>query len=118
VAGFYDVRGAGDLGYWEGQATLNQFIVCDQFPWQRKLFSKLGLSTEQADALISCPRAQIRAWWTPIEQQVNNPVSDAAAFKHLCPHVVIPDRTKQFWRLPDGYQETRVMDGVSVWSVR
>jgi hypothetical protein len=117
MAGFYNVRDAGDEGYWELQATLNQFIVCDQFPWQRKLFSTLGLSKEQADTLITCPRAQIGAWWAPIQEQINNPVPNERAFKHMCPYVVIPDRTKPFWNLPADYQETRVMDGVSVWSL-
>jgi hypothetical protein len=118
VAPFYDVRGAGDEGYWELQSSENQFIVCEQFPWQTRIFKMLGLSQDQIDGLTGCPRTLINNRWAYVTDAINHPKPDADAFKQICPVVVIPDRTKPYWHLPDGYSETRVMDDTSVWSLK
>ena len=116
--GFYDVRGAGDEGYWELQSSLNQFIVCEQYPLQTKLFRALGLPQDRIDALIGCPRRTIDARWNYVKDAIDRPNPDAEAFKRICPYVVMPDDKKSFWRLPEGYLENRVLDGVSIFSSR
>ena len=99
VSGFYDVRGAGDEGYWELQSSLNQFIVCEQYPLQTKLFRALGLPQDRIDALIGCPRRTIDARWNYVKDAIDRPNPDAEAFKRICPYVVMPDDKKSFWRL-------------------
>jgi hypothetical protein len=120
VAGFFDVKTAGaqELGYWQLQATLNQFIVCDQFPLQTKLLKTLGLSQPQIDLLISCPRERIASWWAPIQQAIDHPMHDEVAFKKICPYVVIPSRSQALWDLPAGYEEHPITSDVSVWSLQ
>jgi hypothetical protein len=118
IIGFYDIRGSGDEEAWKLQTAFNQFIVCADFPWQTRVFRVLGFSQEHIDALIGCPREAMETRWAFVQEAINHPTPDAEAFKNVCPYVVIPDQTKPYWHLPGNYMETRVMEGVSVWSVR
>ncbi|HWQ99441.1 MAG TPA: hypothetical protein VN397_01180 [Candidatus Methylomirabilis sp.] len=116
VAAFYDVRSAGDEEYWRLQSSLNQFIVCEQYPVQTRLFKAFGLSQNRIDALTGCPRATIDARWKYVKDAIDQPHPDAAAFERICPYVAIPVNKNSFWHLPEGYREIPVTDDVSIFA--
>ncbi len=118
IAGFYDVRAAGDEDYWKLQSSLNQFIVCGNFPLQKKIFQAFGWSEARINHLIGCPQSTIESRWSYVKERIDHPVSNTDAFKKICPWVAIPKRSRNVWQLPADYHEQTITNDFSLFSFR
>ncbi len=122
LASGYDVVGAHQVEEFQFLTDHYRTIPCanesgfsHNAPYAHAL-AWAGIADDDVQRLIGCRKKTIETNRARISAAITRP-SDDAAFRALCPWVVIPEGQRSFWRLPSDASEAVSVGGVSVWKL-
>lgn len=115
LAGAYDFLGAGKEELLRYLSKIYIGIACEQFSYQVRWLSRLGLPEAKIDLLRGCPRLAMEQRAALALQTARGKNVDTVQFRQMCPWVVVPDDERPYWSLPPEYSEIRLDRQISIF---
>ncbi len=119
IAGAYDVHAAHQEEWFDFLLGYYRTATCDYGRAQHGLYAKvlrrLGWSEERMYAFIGCPDTYNKQLAQALTRAINAHTLDEAAFRRLCPAVLVEHSEEPLWHLPSAYKRVPISDQTSVW---